>query len=135
MPLFAIAAQFGTLDVIPIAPKTIRKCLHKSSIKNYVVASKQYLSTNHIAARLIWCIMRQQWTLEKWETVAFTHEASFSLHPLKNQTREWRTERTRYVLNSMVPTFNSGYVSLSAWYALIKRTDNVGMYHWDIESR
>ena len=60
MPLFAIAAQFGTLDGIPIAPKTIRKFLHKSTIKSYVAASKRYLSTNHIAARLIWCSMRQQ---------------------------------------------------------------------------
>ena len=34
---------------------------------------------------------------------------------MRNHKRGWRTERTRYVLNNMVPTFNSGYVSLSAW--------------------
>ena len=37
------------------------------------------------------------------------------LWPMKNHTRVWRTERTRYVLNNMVPTFKSGYVSLSVW--------------------
>ena len=115
MPLFMIAAQFRTLDGVPLTPKTIRKYLHKSGINSYVAAAKPYLSTKHIDARLNWCILRQQWTLEKWKTVAFTDEASFTLRPLKNHTRVWRTVRTRYVLQNMVPTFKSGYVSLSVW--------------------
>ena len=49
------------------------------------------------------------------DKVAFTDEASFTLRSIKNHTKVWRKRNTRYVLENMVPTFKSGYVSLSAW--------------------
>ena len=118
-PLFAIAARFRTLGGVPLTSKAIRKYRDKSGIKSYIAAAKPYLSTKDNAARLNWCIMGQRWTQEKWKTVAFTDEASFTMHPLRYHKRELRAEHNRYVLDNMVHKFKSGYVSLSVW----------GMFH------
>ena len=60
MPLFTIATQFRSLDGVPLTQKTIRKYLHKSVINGYVADAKPYLSTQHLAATLNWCIKSQQ---------------------------------------------------------------------------
>ena len=57
----------------------------------------------------------QQWTVEQWNKVAFTDESSFTLRPMKNYARIWRREGTRYAAKNLIPTFKSGYVSLSVW--------------------
>ena len=52
---------------------------------------------------------------QQWDTVAFSDESSFTLRPLKNHTRIWRTIGTRYETDNIVPTFKSGNASLSIW--------------------
>ena len=112
-PLFVIAARFRTKNGEKLSERTIRRYLHKNGVKSYVAASKPFLTANHVTARLNWCVIRQQWSIQQWSRVAFTDESSFTLRPTKNYTRVWRKEVTRYATKNVFPTFNSGYVSLS----------------------
>ncbi len=111
--LFAFAANFSTRDGVKISERTLLGYLQKNSIKSYVAASKPFLTTKHITARLNWCIIREQWSMQQWYKVAFTDESSFTLRHPKNYARVWRLEGTRYESNNMLPAFKSGYVSLS----------------------
>ena len=52
---------------------------------------------------------------QQWDTVALSDESSFTLRPLKNHTRLWRTIGTRYETDNMVPTFKSSNALLSIW--------------------
>ena len=114
-PLFYIAANFKTIDGSNLSQKTIKRYLHRNGIRSYIAASKPYLTSKHIAARLNWCITRQQWSMQQWKNVAFSDESSFTLKPIKNHSRVWRLNNTRYANRNMVPTFKSGFVSLSVW--------------------
>ena len=51
---------------------------------SYVAAAKPFLSAKNISERLSSYAERQQWTLQKWQSVAFTDEASLALRPLRN---------------------------------------------------
>lgn len=114
-PLFVIATRFRTKDGVKLSERTIRRYLHKNGVNSYVAASKPYLSTKHITVRLNWCVIRQQWSIQQWSKVAFTDESSFTLRPTKNYARVWRQQGTRYAAKNVVPTFKSGFVSLSVW--------------------
>ena len=74
-----------------------------------------YLSDKHVTARLNWCILKQQWTMQQWDRVAFTDEYSFTLRPINNHLRALRKAGTRYENDSVAPTFKSGNVSLCIW--------------------
>ena len=115
LPLFAIASQYRAANGDRLSERTIRRYLHRNGINSYVAAVKPYLTERHISNRLNWCASRMHWTQDMWNKVAWTDEASFTLRPIKNYSRVWRKRNTRYVLKNMVPTFKSGYVSLSVW--------------------
>ena len=55
------------------------------------------------------------WSIEEWNKVAFTDEASFTLRPLKNYVRVWRREGTGYETRNIIFTFKSVFVLLSVW--------------------
>ena len=113
--MYVIAAQYRTQNGLKLSKDTIRKCLHSNGVQSYVAAVKPFLSDRHVTARLNWCTARQQWTTEKWSTVAFSDESSFTLRPIKNHSRVWRTFGTRYETENIVPTFKSGNASLCIW--------------------
>lgn len=115
LPLYAISAQYCTPNGEKLSKDTIRRCLHTNGIRSYVAAVKPYLSEKHVAARLNWCMARQQWTNQQWDTVAFSDESSFTLRPVKNYSRVWRKSGTRYETDNIVPTFKSGNASLCIW--------------------
>ena len=114
-PLYMIAAQFHNSDGTTLSARSIGRYLHNNGILSFVAASKPYLSLKHVNARLTWCTERYLWTMQQWDEVAFTDEASFTLRPLKNYLRVWRRECTRYEKRNMVSRFKSGFVSLSVW--------------------
>ena len=114
-PLFYIAVNLKTLDGSKLSQKTIKRYVHRSGIRSYIAASKPYLTSKHIAARLNWCITRQKWSMQQWNNVAFSDESSFTLKPIKNHSRVWRLSNTRYCNRNMVTTFKSGFVSLPVW--------------------
>ncbi len=45
----------------------------------------------------------------------FSDESSFTVRPTNLRAPVWRKEATRYDTANLVPTFKSGYVSLSLW--------------------
>ena len=51
----------------------------------------------------------------------FSDESSFSVRPTTLRTRVWREANTRYHLSNLVPTYKSGFVSLSVRAAFSKR--------------
>ena len=55
------------------------------------------------------------WNSQQWSIVAFTDEALCTLRPLKNYARVWRREVERFETQNMLPSFKSGFVSLSVW--------------------
>ncbi len=57
----------------------------------------------------------------------FSDESSFTVRPIHLRKRVWRKEGTRFRTSNLIPTFKSGYVSLSIWGGFSKqgRTDLV----------
>ena len=76
---------------------TIVKYLHEYGTESHVVVAKLFFSPKHIEGQLQWFILRQKWTENKWEQIAFSDEISFSLRPLENFQIILREERERYV--------------------------------------
>ena len=113
--MFAIAARFRNADGDTLSARTTHRYRHKNRIRSYIAAAKPFLTAKHIAFRLSWCAGRLRWTILQWNSVAFTDESSIALCPLKNHMRVWRKVNTRYVLKNTVPTFKSGFISLSVW--------------------
>ena len=65
LPLYAIAVRFRTLRGSNLSDRTIRRYLHKNEIQSYVAAVKPYLNTKHVTDRLNWCVLYQQWTMQR----------------------------------------------------------------------
>ena len=86
-PLFAASSLFQEEYGVQLSTLTTCRCLHEYGIESYVAAAKPVLSPKHIEARLQWCILRQQWTTNQREQVAFSDETTFILRPLKNYQR------------------------------------------------
>ncbi len=92
MPLYTIAAEFCASNGTKLSEPTIRRYFHKNGIHSFVAAKKPYFSLKHIDARLNWSTELHMWDTQQWSIVAFTDEAPFTLHPLKNYARVWRSE-------------------------------------------
>ncbi len=60
-----------------------------------------------------------------WNNVMFYDESSFTVRTIHLCKRVWRKEGTRFRTSNLIPTFKSGYVSLSIWGVFLKqgRTD------------
>lgn len=52
-PLFVITAISTTLDRTKLSARTIRSYLYRKDLRSYITASKLFLATKHIDARLI----------------------------------------------------------------------------------
>ncbi len=59
--------------------------------------------------------MHQKWDLIQWAKVAFSDESTFTVRPTTQRKRVWRKEGERYRPVNFVPTFKSGYQSISVW--------------------
>ena len=116
-PLRTIVSEFKNNTGIEICVNTARKYLHQSGLQNYVAVSKPYLSTKNIEARKNWAHTHESYNTREWNSVIFSDESSFTVRPLKHSARVWRKTNDRYDPKNMVPTFKSGYVSMSVWGA------------------
>lgn len=62
------------------APRTyIEKVLHNHDYISTVARRKPFLTKDHMAKRLEWCLERKDWTLEEWRRIIWTDESSFEL--------------------------------------------------------
>ena len=114
-PIHQVASIFRTASGERLCVKTIRRVCHANGIRNYNAVSKPYLTKKHVASRLNWAVTRRNWMVTDWGNVMFSDESSFTIRPTKLRARVWRKEGTRYNPDNLVPTFKSGYVSLSVW--------------------
>ena len=112
-PLRTIVSEFKDNTGIEICINTARKYLHQSGLRNYVAVRKPHLSTKNIESRKNWAQTQESYSTREWKNVIFSDESSFTMHPLKNSARVWRKANDRYDPTIMVPTFKSGYVSIS----------------------
>ena len=73
------------------------------------------MSTTNIEARKNWADTHESYSTREWNSVIFSDESLFTLRPLKNSAHVWRKTSDCYDPTNMVPTFKSGYVSISVW--------------------
>ena len=96
--------------------------MHASNIRNYVAVSKPFLSKRNILARVEWAKLHRTFDANRWDTVAFSDESSFTVRPTTLRKRVWRTSDTRFNNQNLVPTFKSGFVSISVWASTDEET-------------
>ena len=84
---------------------------------NYVAVSKPFLRHRHIVARKQWANVHREWGMCEWGKVIFSDESTFTIKPAALRKRVWRKKGERYRTVNLVPTFKSGYQSISVWAA------------------
>ena len=115
--LHSIASEFIESTGIQITTRTLRKYLHQNGVNNYVAVSKPHLSKKQQRNRMKWAKKHQMWDDSKWDCTIFSDESFFTLRPTSLRKKVWREAKTRYNASNIVPTFKSGFISLSAWAA------------------
>ena len=116
-----IASEFIESTGLTVSTKTVRRYLHGNGVNNYVAISKPHLSKKNLRARMRWAKKHTQWSNEEWNRTIFSDESSFALRPTSLRKTVWREANQRYHPSNIVPTFKSGYVSLSVWAAFSAR--------------
>ena len=100
---------------------TLRGVLHKNGIQSYGAVTKPFLSSRNVKARIQWARRHESYTEEQWVTVIFSDETSVTLRPKTQHKKVWRMKGDRYNSSNLVPSFKSGYVSISVWAAFSTR--------------
>ena len=80
-PLYVSVSEFKQYYSYNICIKTVRKYIYKCGIRNYAAVSKPYRMPRHILNRKRWANMHKNWSVDKWATVAFSDESTFTLKP------------------------------------------------------
>ena len=114
-PLYVIAAKFNATTKLHFSERTVRRYIRKLNFQSRIAIQKPFLSKKNMSARVVWGRTHKEWTLEQWANVVFTDESCFTLRPLKNLLRVWRYDGHRLNSKQIVPTFKSGYQSVSVW--------------------
>ncbi len=55
--------------------------------------------------------------MRQWGKVTFSDESTFTVKPTSVRKHVWRKQGERYRTVNMVPTFKSGFESISVWAA------------------
>ena len=125
---FATISEIQASDQLSHTPlasasqRTIRRILNIENIVSRVARKKPFLKDDHKKARLEWCLQRQNWTLEEWKRVTWTHESTFELGGGGGGRRRcWRQRGVIKAYNSqyLKPTFKSGRSSVMIWGSII----------------
>ena len=114
-PIPTITASYNQFAPVKVSARTIRRTLKSNGISNYVAASKSYRSSKDLRNRLIWANHRYKWGNVQWDKFVFRNESSFTIRPTTYKKRFWRKAKRNFNLHNLVPTFKSGYVTVSVW--------------------
>ena len=49
-----IAKQYNEFSLVPVSSRTVRRCLLRNKMRNYVAVSKPYLSSTNMLKRIEW---------------------------------------------------------------------------------
>ncbi len=127
-PLYVIAGKFNATTKLHLSESTVRRYIRKLNFQSRIAIQKPFPSKKNMSARVVWGRTHKDWTLEQWANVMFTDESCFTVRPVKNRLRVWRHNGHRLNSKHIVPTFKSGYQSMSVWggFSLRGRTTLVG---------
>ena len=127
-PLHAIAARFNESTELNLCECTVRRYIRKLKMDCSKGVQKPFVSSKNIAAGILWARTHDGWTLAQWSNVMFTDESRFTVRSVRNRLRIWRTRGIHLHPKSVVPTFESGYQSVSVWggFSARGRTPLVG---------
>jgi Transposase len=87
---------------------TIRRSLHELQFFSRIPASKPLLNNQQRENRLNWCIERKDWSVRRWKSVIWSDESRFTIFKNDGPGRVWRTPRTRFNIENMVPSVKHG---------------------------
>ena len=116
-PLFLTVSELKAHYGYNLTVKSVRRCIYKNGIRNYVAVSKPYLLPRHVQARKRWANMHKYWDMGHWGRVIFSDKSNFTMKPSRRRAGVWRREGERYKTINLVPTFKSGNASISVWAA------------------
>ena len=111
--LHVIVARFNSYTGLNLSERSGRRYMKHLKLDSYIAVQKPFVSKKNLDARILWARTHQEWTLHQWGQVMFTDESCFTVHPTKNRLRVWRRRGTRLHQRHMVPTFKSGYQTVS----------------------
>ena len=73
------------------------------------------LKLSHKAARLLWAIKYQNWTVEDWKKVVWSDECIMKIGVDSQRQRVLRQDGTALQDRNLAPSFKSGRVSIMIW--------------------
>ena len=113
--LHTILARFNHIYKYDMSICTIRRYIHKLGLNSFISRQKPFISKKNLRSRLNWAHDHKNWTDLQWKTVLFTDESCFSVRPMKNRLKVWKKKGQDLAMKHIVPTFKSGYLSVSVW--------------------
>ena len=61
-----IAKELNEFSPVPVNSRTVRRCLLRNKIRNYVAVSKPHLSSTNMLKRIEWTSYHKNWTDKQW---------------------------------------------------------------------
>ena len=95
-----ISAQVLSILKLQAPRAYIERVLHKSDYISTVALRKPFLTKDHKAKRLAWCLERKDWTLEEWRRVIWTDESTFELGGGGSRRRVSTLGKKKYLIKS-----------------------------------
>ena len=128
-PLYVIVAKFSATTGIQMCERTGQRYIKRLRMCSYVAVQKPFKTPQHLLSRLQWARKHEAWTDDEWKHVMFTDESTFTVRPASNRLRVWRKQGERWMQRHTVPTFKSGYQTVSVWggFSKLGRTPLVGI--------
>lgn len=100
---------------INVSRSTARRILHRHGIRGRIAAKKPGLTSRQAEIRLAWCNDHINWSINDWQKIIFSDEASVEIGGRSRTTIVWRMKGDRYKPQFTVPTFRSGRKSIMVW--------------------
>ena len=127
-PLYAITAPFNHHTQLYLSTWIIRRFIKKMNFSPYIAVQKPFLCKKKMKAQIEWARTHDSSSMQQWANVSFTDVATFTVRPIKNRLKVWRYRGSRMHQRHIVPTFKSGYQTVSVWgaFSVRGRTSLVG---------
>jgi transposase len=102
----------------PVSTITVRRYLHKENIYGRTAIPKPLVTDANAKRRVEWCHKHKTWSMDKWKTVIWSDESSFTLFPTTGRVHVWRTPAQAYDPDCLRPTVKHGGGSVMVWAAM-----------------
>jgi len=102
----------------PVSTITVRRYLHKEDIYSRTAIPKPFVTDANVKCRVEWCHYPKTWSIDKWKTVIWSDESSFTLFPTTGRVHVWRTPAQAYDPDCLRPTVKHEGKSVMVWAAV-----------------